>query len=109
MLVTLALVFLQIRRCPDTKRRWWNPPRWVLLGFLYGLVIVAGLDPEAFHRPLDLFRVNLQNSWLPDLDLRRADLGKANLQGVNLGALSSFSYLRTCVIALLSMYVQTSL
>ncbi len=39
---------------------------------------------QPLRRPFDLFRANLSGQWLPDSDLREADLGLANLNNANL-------------------------
>lgn len=86
VLVTFALVFLQIRRCPDGERRWWNMLRWVLLALLCVMVALAMLNLESVRRPFNLYRANLKDAWLPQVNLRKANLAFANMEGANLTA-----------------------
>jgi hypothetical protein len=97
-LVTFALVFLRIRRCPDSQRRWRNPPRWAVLCVMVALLGLAAWDIAkgrgTLHRPLHLSRVDLKEAWLRGVDmhdavmdfvqLQKADLRHANLTGANL-------------------------
>jgi uncharacterized protein YjbI with pentapeptide repeats len=85
IVMTWALIWMQIRRCPSAGRFRNNLPRWVVL---IGLAAVCGLAtryPDAFHRPLSLFRVDLAGRWLADADLRGADLNFASLVKAQLG------------------------
>jgi hypothetical protein len=84
VVVTFGLVFLQIRRCPEAKRWWWNLPRWITLGMLCALSFFVIWQPSLVHRPLDLYRANLEGAWLPNADLRGANLERANLQKAKL-------------------------
>ncbi len=82
--VTLALLFLRINRCPERKRFWRNAPRWILLALL---VVFMGYFPsvsDSFRRPLNLQREDLHEAWLQGLDLTGADMSNANLKGANL-------------------------
>jgi uncharacterized protein YjbI with pentapeptide repeats len=82
--VTLALLFLRINRCRETKRFWRNAPRWILLMLL---VVIMGYFPsisDSFRRPLNLQREDLHEAWLQGLDLTGADMSNANLKGANL-------------------------
>jgi len=83
--VTLALLFLRINRCRETKRFWRNAPRWILLMLL---VLFMGYFPsvsDSFRRPLNLQREDLHDvAWLQGLDLTGADMSNANLKGANL-------------------------
>lgn len=84
ILVLAALLLLQIRRCPGDKRRWQNLPRWALLASIPGVVLWTAQEPEWLHRPLDLFRADLSESWLVRVDLHGANLRHAKLVGANL-------------------------
>ena len=109
-IVTLALLFLQINRCPDSKlqseftskrwfwnlfrwramnlfsKRWfWNVPRWAAFGLLAVFTLNLPSLSESFRRPLDLQREDLHGAWLQELDMAGADMNNANLQGANLG------------------------
>jgi hypothetical protein len=92
-IVTLALLFLQINRCPDSKpqseftsKRWlWNLPRWIAFGALAAFTLnLPSLSESFFRRPLDLQREDLHGAWLQGLDMAEADMNNANLQGANL-------------------------
>jgi hypothetical protein len=91
-LVTLVLLFLQIRRCLDSKpeskftsKRWfWNLPRWIAFGGLVAFMVNLPSLSESFRRPLDLQREDLHGAWLQGLDMAGADMNNANLQGANL-------------------------
>jgi uncharacterized protein YjbI with pentapeptide repeats/FtsH-binding integral membrane protein len=112
-LVTVALVFLQIRRCP-TSQRHWNRPLWGVMVLILGgvaailfqfvgyrysegwrredfytamseLVIIPGWLP----RPLNIFRADLKGKWLAGVNLRlasamRTNFQRADLEGANL-------------------------
>src|SRR6266705_943322 len=97
--VTVALVFLQIRRRPDNQRQWWTPLYYTILILIIGLPVRATFKPQSFHRPLNLFRAELSKAWLVGIDmssalahwanlqetnLRRAHLRRAHLEGANL-------------------------
>jgi hypothetical protein len=109
-LVTVALVYLQIRRCPASRHRgsrW----RWgvrvgiggdlaVLLSGMItplageqtrrrGSAVFAGMSdvvvvPRWFPRPLNIVRVDLKGQWLPQVNLCHASARLANLEGANL-------------------------
>jgi uncharacterized protein YjbI with pentapeptide repeats len=108
-IVTLALLFLQINRCPDSKpqseftskrsiwnlflwsamnlfskRGFWNLPRWIAFGALAAFTLNLPSLSESFRRPLDLQREDLHGAWLQGLDMAGADMNNANLQGANL-------------------------
>jgi hypothetical protein len=109
-LVTVALVFLQIRRCPFSRRRG-NRWRWgVMVGIVGGLaVLLSGVItplageqtrrrgrfisahlsdvvvvPWWLPRPLNIVRVDLKGRWLARVNLRHASVHLANLDGANL-------------------------
>ena len=109
-IVTLALLFLQINRCPDSKpqseftskrsiwnlfrwramnlfskRGFWNLSRWIAFGALAAFTLNLPSLSESFRRPLDLQREDLHGAWLQGLDMAGADMNNANLQGANLG------------------------
>jgi uncharacterized protein YjbI with pentapeptide repeats len=83
-LVTCALFILRIRRCPDSQRRWRNPPRWAILCVVTALLVLAAFKPQAFNRSLNLYRADLKDAWLQDLNMCGADVAFANLQGANI-------------------------
>jgi hypothetical protein len=109
-LVTIALIFRQIRRCPASRRRG-NRWRWgVMVGIGGGLALLlsgvitplAGeqtrrrgsavsvrmshvvVVPRWFPRPLNIVRVDLKGQWLPQVNLRHPSARLANLEGANL-------------------------
>jgi uncharacterized protein YjbI with pentapeptide repeats len=47
--------------------------------------VMLGLN-HPLHRPFNLFRANLSGQWLPEVDLRKANLYSANLSGANLSS-----------------------
>jgi uncharacterized protein YjbI with pentapeptide repeats len=99
-LVTVALVFLRIRRRPASQRRW-NRPLWGVMGLTAGgmaaLAVLCmaqlpryraigeeGLVLPGFPRPLNIVRADLQGKWLAGADLRDASATLATLQGATL-------------------------
>ncbi len=82
--VTLALLFLRINRCPERKRFWRNAPRWILLALLVAFMGYFPSVSDSFRRPLNLQREDLHEAWLQGLDLTGADMSNANLKGANL-------------------------
>ena len=82
--VTLALLFLRINRCRETKRFWRNAPRWILLALLVAFMGYFPSVSDSFRRPLNLQREDLHEAWLQGLDLTGADMSNANLKGANL-------------------------
>ncbi len=82
--VTLSLLFLQINRCPESKRFWRNAPRWILLALLVAFMGYFPSVSDSFRRPLNLQREDLHEAWLQGLDLTGADMSNANLKGANL-------------------------
>ncbi len=82
--VTLALLFLRINRCPERKRFWLNAPRWILLALLVAFMGYFPSVSDSFRRPLNLQREDLHEAWLQGLDLTGADMSNANLKGANL-------------------------
>jgi len=86
-LVTLALLFLQINRCPvppEKTRFWRNSPRWILLMLLVAFMCYFPFVSDSFRRPLNLQREDLHDAWLQGLDLTGADMRNANLKGADL-------------------------
>ena len=89
ILVTAALVLNKIRVCPEENRYLINLLRWivlVLLAFVAGFATwdIAMRDAEAFRRPLDLFRADLNNKYLVGENLEDANLKRANLRRADL-------------------------
>ncbi len=83
--VTLSLLFLQINRCPESKKRWlWNLPQWIALGMLVAFMFKVSSFSDSLRRPLDLQREDLHGAWLQGLDMAGADMNNANLQEANL-------------------------
>jgi uncharacterized protein YjbI with pentapeptide repeats len=92
--VTVVLVYLQIRRRPDNQRQWWTFLHCIIVILIIGLMVRATFNPQSFHRPLNLFRAALPKAWLAGInmrhvfavlaDLEAADLRGADLQGANL-------------------------
>jgi uncharacterized protein YjbI with pentapeptide repeats len=83
-LVTGVLVWLQIQRCPDRKRRYQNPVLW---GFLIALIyvsLITLLGKTPFSRPLMLFKASLNNMDLRGFKMPRAFMAEATLTGANL-------------------------
>lgn len=81
IIVTILLIWLQMRRCPKTKRRW---------NILLGVVLIALLALFTFvatgrispNRPLNLYEAPLAKMDPSSFDLRGANLSRVNLQGV---------------------------
>jgi Pentapeptide repeats (8 copies) len=108
-LVTITLMFLQIRRCP-ARQRAWNRPCWGVMVFIVGglAVLIYGVIthlpgeqtgrrgsfyadmsnlvvvPQWFPRPLNIFRADLKGKWLAAVKLRDAYASLANLQEADL-------------------------
>ncbi len=51
----------------------------LLAGGVMSVLNLLGLNP--LHRPFDLFGADLSRQWLPEVDLRKANLAVANLRG----------------------------
>ena len=79
VVVALALVALQVRRCPTKWRPWAVPLLLVAL-----VVFSAGSLGWADARRLNLFKVNLANEDLRYVNLAGAGMAEANLSGANL-------------------------
>jgi len=106
-LVTITLVFLQIRRCPASQRQL-NRSRWGVMVLIAGCIAAVTfkssadlLDvndepwrwgarsklvvvPQWLPRPLNIFRADLKDKWLARVNLRDADARFANFQGAAL-------------------------
>ena len=82
--VTLALLVLQINRCPKKGRFRWNAPRSILLILLVVYMAYFPSIADTFRRPLNLHREDLHDAWLQGVDLNGADMSNANLKGANL-------------------------
>jgi hypothetical protein len=99
-LVTVALVFLQIRRRPASQRQW-NRPLWGVMGLIVGCMAammalhIAQLPQyreiaqmvafvPGVPRPLNIERADLKGKWLAGADLSHAYATLANLRGANL-------------------------
>jgi hypothetical protein len=81
---TFALVFLQLRRRPDYQRHRWALLDATLMVLIGGLMLWATCTPQSFHRPLNLFRVELPTAWLLGVNMHQASAGLANFQGADL-------------------------
>jgi hypothetical protein len=96
-LVTVTLVFLQIRRCPASQRKW-NRLRWGVMGLIVGGMAATTVQfmaqlprqremvvvPQWLPRPLNIVRADLKGKWLAAVNLRDAFASLANLEGANL-------------------------
>jgi uncharacterized protein YjbI with pentapeptide repeats len=80
MMVTMLLIWLQMRRCPEAKRRW-NIPRGVALIALVALFPFMATGQIPLNRPLHLYEAPLAKMDLSGFDPRGANLSRANLQG----------------------------
>ncbi len=77
--VTSSMIFLCIRRCPETLRRSVNPGRWLILVVL-GILIVMSLQHRGWlRRSANLFRADLTEAWLAGVDLQGANLERTRL------------------------------
>ena len=90
ILVTAALLSIQIRRRSADRRFLKNLPLWIVLIGIACVAFFSAWDPNSIRRPLNLFRVDLGERWLAGADLRNADLRsaslvKADLSGAYLG------------------------
>jgi hypothetical protein len=47
-IVTLILAFLQIRRRPDNRRRWWSLLSFLMLALIIGLMLLSSFYPAIF-------------------------------------------------------------
>jgi hypothetical protein len=86
ILVTTILIFLQIRRCPTSQRKW-NRLLWGVMVLIAGVMVgymVGIIKPQGFERPLNIFRADLKEKWLAGVNLRRAKANLANFEGANL-------------------------
>lgn len=83
-IVTLILVFLQIRRRPDNRRRWWSLLSFFMLALIIGLMVLSSFYRDIFRRPLNLFRAEMSKAWLVRMDMRGANASYANLQEAKL-------------------------
>ena len=81
--VTIALVFLQIRRRPDNQRTWWTRLGYTILILIIGLMVLATCIPKSFQRSLNFISAELPNASFVRKNLSRSDASFANLQGAN--------------------------
>jgi uncharacterized protein YjbI with pentapeptide repeats len=105
--ITLAaLIFVRIRRCPESRRRgMWR--RWAFLALLIASwpVMVVNLYNFNFFRPMDFARAEmpeqrLSSLFLVEANFYRANLSSANLSNSNLrGAVLAGANLRRAVLA----------
>src|SRR4029450_5800380 len=58
-IVTVALVFLQIRRRPDNRHSWWTRLRYTILILIIGLTVLVTCVPKSFQRPLNFISAEL--------------------------------------------------
>jgi len=82
VLASLAIVLATICRCPDLKRKHWDPPKWIVMAVFAGCVAFI-LKNGLPSRPLLLSEANLEGVNLTGLNLANADLRGANLKGAN--------------------------
>jgi pentapeptide repeat protein len=80
IVTTTLLLWLQIRRCPETKRRW-NIPLGVVMIALTALAPFIATRQISLNRQLSLYQAELKNADLSGFDLRWANLSRANLEG----------------------------
>ncbi len=83
-MVTIALLILQINRCPETKRFLRSTLRWIWFTLLVAFIGYFSSVADSFRRPLNLQREDLHEAWLQGLDLTGADMRNANLKGADL-------------------------
>jgi uncharacterized protein YjbI with pentapeptide repeats len=98
-LVTILLIFLQIRRCPVSQRRW-NRVRWATMAFIIAGIVVITVNPPWFkcppkgiwerpcktvmsvrERPWKIYRADLKEKWLAGAKLGGADARRTNFKG----------------------------
>jgi uncharacterized protein YjbI with pentapeptide repeats len=61
----------------------WRSRTFLSLGAAISVgAVMTGFEP--LSRPFNLFRANLSEQWLPEIELKGADLNRANLAGANL-------------------------
>lgn len=85
ILTTFSLIWLQIRRCPDERRRWCNPVLWSLVPVLITALVTASIVPQGIiQRPLSLYQVDLHNEDLEGINLAYANVERANFQDAKL-------------------------
>jgi hypothetical protein len=94
-LVTVVLVFLQVRRCFASQRKR-NRLRWAVMGLIVSgmatimvllilqLPIIGEFSLPGLPRPLNIVRADLKGKWLTEVNLRDADASFANLEGADL-------------------------
>lgn len=84
VLSSLLVIFVSIRRCPESKRLNWNVPKWILvLCFISWSVWPFGGNRPSW-RPLLLSDSNLEGRNLNGLDFSNAEMDGSNLKGANL-------------------------
>jgi pentapeptide repeat protein len=77
---TTLLIWLQIRRCPQVRRRW-NIPLGVAMIALIALAPFIATRQIPLNRQLSLYQAELKHADLTGFDLRWANLSRANLEG----------------------------
>jgi uncharacterized protein YjbI with pentapeptide repeats len=82
-LVTIILLFLQIRRRPTSQRQR-NRLYWAMMALIVGSMIVIPANAQRFQRPWNLFRADLKEKWLVGVNLIAADARYANFQDAKL-------------------------
>jgi uncharacterized protein YjbI with pentapeptide repeats len=82
--VTSALIFLKIRRAQDDNRLKINAFRWSVLVGLCAFSAYVITNNNYLHRPMDLKREDLRKAWLVGVDLHDANFENANLEGAYL-------------------------
>jgi hypothetical protein len=79
-----VLVLLLIRRRTSPPPPPWHLVDYSFLAFCVVFIVIAILNPEWFQRPLQLFRADLAQEWLPRTNMRNADARLTKFKGANL-------------------------
>ena len=78
----LAWVLFVRRHCPQEPGN--SVVVYVVLLFFLGFMVHATLNPQAWQRPFQLFRVDLAKAWLPRLNMWHAFAVLVNFHDANL-------------------------
>ena len=91
LVVTCVLIFLQIRRCQNEKRKKIVPILWIVFGFCFLGILITPLyynivfNPAGYlYRRLNLESAVLSGNRLNSVKLAKADLRRANLEKTDL-------------------------